>query len=159
QGLAAMPDSDLRAIATYFADVGKTEDRLASASGAVTLAMASAAAKEGTRFDPDTRLYTAACASCHYNAGAAPLAARPDLALNGAVHLSDPSNLIQVILRGISAEEGMPGVVMPAFGDALSDVDVARIAAYLRRTRTNLPAWRDLATKVAAIRRKSGAAD
>jgi mono/diheme cytochrome c family protein len=157
QGLAALPDSDVRAIATYFADVDRAADRLSSVAGVVTLAMSSAAAKEGTQFDPDTRLYTAACASCHYNAGTTPLAARPDLALNSAVHLRDPSNLIQVILRGISAEEGIPGVVMPAFGGALSDADVARIAAYLRRTRTSLPPWPDLATKVTAIRRQNGA--
>src|SRR5262249_16286282 len=118
-------------------------------------------ARAGEHFDPDDdpdgRLYTAACASCHYNAGSTPLAARPDLALNSAVHLPDPSNLIQVILRGISAEEGMPGVVMPAFGGALGDADVARIAAYLRRTRTNLPPWPDLWTKIAEIRREQGA--
>jgi mono/diheme cytochrome c family protein len=157
QGLAALPDSDVRAIATYFADVDKAADRLPSVSAAVRHAMSYASAKTGEQFDPDTRLYTAACASCHYNAGSAPLAARPDLALNSAAHLSDPSNLIQVVLRGISAEEGMSGVVMPAFGGALSDADVARIAAYLRRTRTNLPPWPDLATKVAAIRRQNGA--
>jgi mono/diheme cytochrome c family protein len=159
QGLAALPDSDIRAIATYLADVDKAADRLPSVSAAVSHAMSFASAKAGEQFDPDTRLYTAACASCHYNAGSAPLAARPDLALNSATHLPDPSNLIQVILRGISADEGMPGVVMPAFGGALSDADVARIAAYLRRTRTNLPPWPDLATKVAAIRRQNGATD
>jgi mono/diheme cytochrome c family protein len=53
----------------------------------------------------------------------------------------------------------MPGVVMPAFGGALSDADVARIAAYLRRTRTSLPPWPDLATTIAAIRRQNGAAN
>jgi mono/diheme cytochrome c family protein len=157
QSLAALPDSDVRAIAIYFADVDKAADRLPSVSAAVRHAMSYASAKTGEQFDPDTRLYTAACASCHYNPGSAPLAARPDLALNSAAHLSDPSNLIQVILRGISAEEGMSGVVMPAFGGALSDADVAHIAAYLRRTRTNLPPWPDLATKVAAIRRQNGA--
>jgi mono/diheme cytochrome c family protein len=157
QGLAALPDTDVRAIATYFADVDKAADRLPSVSAAVSHAMSYASAQAGEQFDPDARLYIAACASCHYNAGNAPLATRPDLALNSAVHLPDPSNLIQVILRGISAEEGMPGVVMPAFGGALSDADVARIAAYLRRTRTNLPPWPDLATKVAAIRRQNGA--
>jgi mono/diheme cytochrome c family protein len=156
QGLGALPESDIRAIATYFADVDKAEDRLPSISAAVSHAMSYASAKASEQFDPDARLYTAACASCHYNAGTALLAARPELALNSAVHLSDPSNLIQVILRGISAEEGMPGVVMPAFGGAFSDADVARIAAYLRRTRTSLPPWPDLATKVAAIRRQNG---
>jgi mono/diheme cytochrome c family protein len=157
QGLAALPDSDVRAIATYFADVDKAAERLPSVSAAVNHAMSYASTRAGEHFDPDdgpdARLYTAACASCHYNAGSAPLAVRPDLALNSAVHLSDPSTLIQVILRGISAEEGMPGVVMPAFGGALSDADVARIAAYLRRTRTNLPPWPDLWAKIAEIRR------
>src|SRR5262245_66600761 len=119
--------------------------------------MSSSRAREGAPFDPDALLYGAACASCHFNATNAPLAARPDLALNSAVHLPDPSNLIQVILRGITAEEGIPGVVMPAFGGALSDADVARIAAYLRRTRTNLSPWPDLAAKIDAIRQQNNA--
>jgi mono/diheme cytochrome c family protein len=159
QGLRAMPDADIRAIATYFADLDKAADRLPWLSGVVNDAMSTASVKAGEPFDPDARLYTVACASCHYNRDNAPLAARPDLALNSAAHLRDPSNLIQVILRGISAEEGMPGVVMPAFGEALSDADVARIAAYLRRTRTSLPPWPGLAAKIAAIRRQNGATD
>ena len=159
QGLGALPDSDIRALATYFADLDKAADRLPYISGAVSLAMSSALAKEGAAFDPDARLYIAACASCHHNATNAPLAVRPDLALNSAVHLPDPSNLIQVILRGISSEEGIPGVVMPAFGGALSDADVGRIAAYLRRTRTNLTPWPDLLAKIAEIRRENGTAN
>ena len=62
----------------------------------------------------------AACASCHYNAGKQ-LNARLDLALNTAVNLPDPSNLIQVVLHGVAAKEGMPGVVMPSFASAFSD--------------------------------------
>jgi mono/diheme cytochrome c family protein len=121
--------------------------------------MSSALAKQGAPFDPDAQLYTATCASCHYNAPNAPLAARPDLALNSAAHLSDPSNLIQVILQGISSEAGTPGVVMPAFAGALSDADIARIAAYLRRTRTSLPPWPDLAARIAEIRRHNAKAN
>ena len=45
----------------------------------------------------------AACASCHYNRDNARFAARPDLALNSAVHLPDPVTLIQVTLRAGSA--------------------------------------------------------
>src|SRR5262249_23275267 len=100
QGLRALPDSDLPALAPYLADVDKAADRLPSVAAAVSHAMSYASAKAGEQFDDDARLYTAACASCHYNAGNAPLAERPDLALNSAVHLPDPSNLIQVILRG-----------------------------------------------------------
>ncbi|MBV8664002.1 MAG: cytochrome c, partial [Hyphomicrobiales bacterium] len=90
--------------------------------------------------------------TCHYNSGHAPLAVRPDLALNSAVSLDDPTNLIQVVLRGVGAHEGIPGVVMPSFAQAMTDADVTRIAAYLRRTRTSLPPWPDLEAKVAAIR-------
>jgi cytochrome c553 len=152
-GLAALPESDVQAIATYFADIDHADDRLASADPAVVRAMSYAPLGTGQEFDADARLYLAACASCHYNSGHAPLAVRPDLALNSALSLPDPTNLIQVVLRGVGAEEGIPGVVMPNFA-ALSDADLARIAAYLRRTRTNLPPWPDLEKKIAAMRRQ-----
>jgi mono/diheme cytochrome c family protein len=151
-GLTALPDADVRAIAAYFADIDRSEDRSASVSPAVARAMSYASLGVGQEFDPDARLYTAACASCHYNSGHTPLAVRPDLALNSAVSLPDPTDLIQVVLRGVGAHEGIPGVVMPSFAPALSDTDIARIAAYLRRTRTSLPPWTDLDAKIAAIR-------
>jgi mono/diheme cytochrome c family protein len=157
-GLSALPELDVEAIATYFAGIDRAGDRSASIDPAVARAMSYAPLGTGQDFDADARLYTIACASCHYNSGHAPLAARPDLALNSAVNLSDPNNLIEVVLRGISASEGIPGVVMPSFARALSDADIARIAAYLRRTRTNLPPWPDLDKKIAAIRGYSGAA-
>ena len=149
-GLSAVPDPDVQALATYFADVGGAGDRLAAVDGAVARAIAYDAL-DLTDDDAGARLYTAACASCHYNSGQRPLAVRPDLALNSALNLPDPTNLIQVILRGITAKDGIPGVVMPAFGQAFSDADIARIAAYLRRTRTTLPPWLDLESKIAAI--------
>jgi len=154
RGLAALPESDVQAIAAYVADIGHSKDRLASADSAVARAMSYAPIGTGQEFDAAARLYTTACASCHYNSGQTPLAVRPDLALNSALNLPEPNNLIQVVLRGISAEDGIPGVVMPAFARALSDSDIARIAAYLRRTRTNLPPWPDLETKIDAIRRQ-----
>jgi hypothetical protein len=43
---------------------------------------------------------------------------------------------------------------MPAYA-SLTDGEIARIAAYLRRTRTKGPPWSDLEKKVAAIRRQS----
>jgi mono/diheme cytochrome c family protein len=108
----------------------------------------------GQEVNADERLYTAACASCHYNSGKAPLAVRPNLALNSALNLPDPTNLIQVMLRGISANEGLPGIVMPSFAQGFTDADIARIAAYLRRTRTNLPPWTDLDQRIAAVRQQ-----
>jgi mono/diheme cytochrome c family protein len=153
-GLSALPESDVQAIATYFADIDQAGGRLASVDPAVARAMSYAPLGTRQELDADAHLYLAACASCHYNAGRAPLAVRPDLALNSALNLPDPTNLIQVVLRGVGAEEGMPGVVMPSFAQGLSDTDIARIAVYLRRTRTNLPPWPDLDTKIAEIRRQ-----
>jgi mono/diheme cytochrome c family protein len=156
-GLSTLPESDVKAIAIYFADIDHAGDRLALADTAVARAMSFAPLGTGQEFDPDTRLYMAACASCHYNSGHAPLAVRPDLTLNSALNLPDPTNLIQVVLRGVGADDGIPGVVMPGFAQALSDSDIARIAAYLRRTRTNLPPWPDLETKISAIRQQISA--
>ncbi len=154
-GLDALPASDIQAIAVYFADIDHAGDRLASIQPAVARAMSYAPSGTGLVFDTDTRFYLAACASCHYNSGH-PLAVRPELALTSALTLSDPTNLIQIVLRGVNANEGIPGVVMPSFAQGFSDSDIARIAAYLRRTRTNLPPWPDLEKKVTAIRAQIG---
>jgi mono/diheme cytochrome c family protein len=156
-GLAALPESDIKALATYFADIDNAGNRVASTDAAVARALSYARLGTGQEFDADARLYMAACASCHYNAGHAPLAVRPELALTSALSLPDPTNLIQVVLKGVSATEGIAGVVMPSFAHALSDADIARIAAYLRRTRTNLPPWPDLDKKIATIRRQISA--
>jgi mono/diheme cytochrome c family protein len=155
-GLAALSESDVHAIALYFADLAHAAERSASTGSAVARAMSYAPLGTGQEIDLDARLYMAACAPCHYNAGA-PIAVRPDLALNSALNLPDPSNLIEVVLNGINAEDGIPGVVMPSFEHALSDADIARIGAYLRRTRTTLSPWPDLEKQIAALRAKTKA--
>nr|WP_245585201.1 cytochrome c [Solimonas flava] len=149
RGIAQLPPEDIRAIAVYFADLDGAAARADATPAAVATALARSAAGGD---DAGAPLYAAACASCHYNGadGVNPL--RPELALGSAVHLDDPTNLIQVILFGIDALDGAPGVVMPAFGRALSDADVARLAAYLRATRTDRAPWPDLDKKVAQVR-------
>ena len=156
-GLATLPESDVEAIATYFADIDHADDRATSASSVVARVMSYGSLASGHDLESDTRLYSLACASCHYNSGQQPLAARPELALNSALYLPDPTNLIQAVLHGVSAQDGIPGVVMPSFATALDDGEIARIAAYLRRTRTNLPPWPDLETKIATVRRAMSA--
>jgi cytochrome c553 len=71
--------------------------------------------------------------------------------------LREPTNFIQPVLRGISNREGAPGLVMPAYASSLTDAEVARLAAYLRRTRTTLPPWTDLEHKVSVVRRELAA--
>lgn len=150
-GLSRLPYADIRALAVYFADRDEAAARAADLQPALHRAAAANRLNVGRQSDPAARLYTAACASCHYNGQGPPNPLRPDLALNSAVNLDDPTNLIRVMLHGVSAREGAPGVVMPGFGQ-FSDADVTRLAAYLRATRTDKPAWPGLEKKVAAIR-------
>jgi mono/diheme cytochrome c family protein len=151
-GLGKLAEGDIRGLAVYFAEVDQASARLAELAPAVETALAADARETGTHTDPTVRLYTAACASCHYNGGSRINPLRPDLGLNSAVSLADPTNLIRVILYGIDAAEGAPGVVMPAFAPAFSDSDVARIAVYLRATRTSQAPWPNVEKTVAAIR-------
>jgi mono/diheme cytochrome c family protein len=148
-GLGKLPDSDIRAISAYFADINGSSGRAIDAP--VTKALSVSASGSGQEYDPDARLYASTCESCHYNGGTAPLVARPELALNTALWLDTPNNFIRVVLDGIGLDEGLPGVAMPGFHH-LSDADVARIGAYLRRTRTSLPPWPHLKTIVSKVR-------
>ena len=151
-GLSVVPDADNRALAVYFSDIDRAGARKPAVEFAVSRALATSPLGSGQEYEPDARLYAAACIACHYNTGSAPLPTRPELALNSALTLPEPTNFIQVVLKGIGNTEGVPGLVMPAYASALTDADIARLAAYLRRTRTNLPPWTDLENKVAAIR-------
>ncbi|HJV41758.1 cytochrome c [Caulobacter sp.] len=150
-GLSKLPQADIQALAVYFADRDGAASRTSALASALQRAAAADRLNVGPQTDPSARLYTAACASCHYNGAGQPNPLRPDLALNSAVNLDDPTNLIRVVLYGVGARDGAPGVVMPGF-NRFSDADVAKLAAYLRATRTDKPAWPDLEKKVAAIR-------
>src|SRR4030095_7104204 len=155
--LPIVPASDVRALALYFSEMANASARAAGAEAATRGAIATSALGIVQQYDPDADLHAGACMSCHYNAGPAPLAARPELALNSALTVSEPTNFIQVVLRGIGANDGAPGLVMPAYA-SLGDREIARLAAYLRRTRTHLPPWSDLEAKGAALRREVAAA-
>ena len=157
EGLAlpAVPDSDVRAITVYFSDMGHADARTLGTEARRREALANTSLGSGQEYDADAALYAAACMACHYNPGAAPLPARPELVFSSALNLSEPTNFIQVVLNGVSTTEGAPGLVMPAYASSLTDGDIARLAAYLRRTRTKLSPWIDLEKKVSTVRRQS----
>jgi mono/diheme cytochrome c family protein len=161
--LPVVPDSDIRAIALYFSDMDRASARANDIEAATQQALATSDLGSVQENDPDADLYASACMSCHYNRAPTPLAGRPELALNSSLSLSEPTNFIQVVLNGASNtetannSEGAAGLVMPAYASSLTDAEIARLAAYLRRTRTKLPPWNDLEKKVAAIRREGPA--
>ncbi|WP_367159186.1 cytochrome c [Kozakia baliensis] len=152
--LSKLPESDVRAIAHYYADVDHAEQRQGQNTAAIATAMERSKKNlVGPQTDDaDARLYQAACAACHYNSAPGPVLGRPELALNNALWLDEPNNLFMVMLHGIGAKEGQDQIAMPSFYAGLTDADMARIAAYLRRTRTNLPPWTDLEKKAAQMR-------
>src|SRR5580658_390007 len=153
--LPIVPDSDVRALAVYFADLDHASARAGGIEATISEAIATSSLGNGQESDPDADLYVSACISCHYNAGPVPLAARPELSLSSALILPEPTNFIQAVLKGVGDNEGAPGLVMPEYESSLSDGEIARLAAYLRRTRTKGPPWTDLENKVAAIRHAS----
>ena len=150
-GLSKLPDADIHALAVYFADIGKT------ASHSQEIAAASQRARDADSLDllhpeePGALLYVAACASCHYNAPSVPNALRPELANVSLVNAPEPAGLIRAILQGRHAR-------MPAFAQGLDDSDIARIAAYLRKSRTTSAPWPHLDQDVARIRAEDNAA-
>jgi mono/diheme cytochrome c family protein len=153
-GIAKLPDADVKAIASYFADMDGAATRDVSINEVVAKAMSVSGFDEKEANDPGANLYIAACASCHYNSGPTPLIARPELSLQSSLTAMEPTNFVQVVFHGIGLKDGLPGLFMPSF-DHLSDAEIASLGAYLRRTRTDQPAWADLEGKVAAIRKAS----
>ena len=151
RGLPIVPEADIRALAIYFADIDHADAREPAVQAAVSRALATSPLGSGQEYDPDARLYAAACIGCHYNAGPTPLPTRPELALTSALTLHEPTNFIQVVLKGVSHTEGASGLVMPGYASALTDADIARLAGYLRRTRTDRPPWTDVEKKVDSI--------
>jgi mono/diheme cytochrome c family protein len=71
--------------------------------------------------------------------------------LVSAAHLDEPTNLVNVILDGVRSDQGISGVVMPGFRNALSDADISAIVAYLRQEAGAKP-WSKLQNKVGEIR-------
>lgn len=156
-GLTRAPDSDINALAVYFSDLAQGGDspsaRLLPAAAIATAhdRMNEVQAGRTDNLQRGAHIYAAACESCHYNSSAQPNVSRPEMSLNSAIWATEPLNLIQVTLNGISIDDGLPGVLMPAF-TTLSDEEIAALAAYLRATQTTEPAWPDLQQRVSALR-------
>ncbi len=152
QGYALLDDADVNAVALYIASGNGSADRKADVGQVVGDALAKSRYDASQAGDHGAALYTSACAACHYNPTSGPQLARPELGLKSSISAPDPTNLVQVILHGISVKDGLPGTMMPAFGTGMSDDDVAAIAVYLRKSRTTLPPWTDVPGVVAKVR-------
>ncbi len=149
--LAALPDSDIRAMATYLASFNSpAPDSAARAQSVVARSQAA-----GTRLpDAAQRLFDGACGACHHDGnGPQVFGQNIPLALSSKLHSDDPDNLLRVVLEGVRHNAGPDLGFMPAFGDSLSDRQIAELAGYLRqRFAPDKAAWTALAPRVAALR-------
>lgn len=150
--LAALPDSDIRAMATYLASLNPLEANADPA--AVARQYEQASAMTGAPANLGARLFDGACAACHH-AGSGPqlFGAHPSLALNTNLHSATPDNLIRVILDGIGSPARPELGTMPAYRDSFNDAQLAELVSYLRQQFAGgKPAWQDVAASVARIR-------
>ncbi|MGO8064081.1 molybdopterin cofactor-binding domain-containing protein [Rhizobium leguminosarum] len=141
-----LPDSDIRAMATYLASLNEAPAD-SKAQSQAALAASEAAKASAARISPKgERLFNGACATCH--SGNTILSS---LALNSNLHAATPDNLIQAILNGVEAPAILaqttgrqaPEVMsMPAFRQTLNDGQIKDLADYLRaRFAPDKPAW------------------
>lgn len=123
-----LSDADLTAMATYlkglpanFGDMG------APASKDV--------------IDAGATVYDVHCGTCHLPTGLGSADTGPALAGSLVVQANDPSSLINVILHGPQLPEPAPDLghwqPMEAYGEKLTDEEVAQLASYLRATWDN----------------------
>lgn len=116
-----LTDTDLKAIAHYLKTLPPS---------AAPDAELSSSSPSHARHKQGAVLYLDNCAACHKARGVGVPQAFPPLNGNPVVNADDPSNIIDVVLRGIPAQNNYPA--MPAFADTLSDKQVAELVNYIR---------------------------
>jgi mono/diheme cytochrome c family protein len=130
--LSHLKAEDIKALVAYVRTVPAISD---PALPAPKTAPAPASPKEGLA-EADARgaaLFAGNCAACHGWSGKSPVL---DIAtFTGARAVNDPSarNVAQAIVWGVTRETPNGPAVMPAFGHAYSNVEIAAIANYVTR--------------------------
>ncbi|RJF96557.1 aldehyde dehydrogenase [Noviherbaspirillum cavernae] len=153
QELAALPETDVRAMAHYLASFNTPVSEQEAKKASQELVTASRLGAERV-VNADSRLFTTACGSCHHDGdGPALVGVNRPLVLNSNLHSSTPDNLVQIILRGVRETASHDAGYMPAFMHSLNDQQIAQIAAYMRqRYAPDKPVWNDIESTVARLR-------
>ncbi|MGB3070957.1 MAG: molybdopterin cofactor-binding domain-containing protein [Ottowia sp.] len=156
--LQALPDEDIRAMATYLASFNAPSPAPAELDAVARQAVARAAQSQSTLLGPAQRMFETACAACHHDGdGPTVLGLNRPLALSSKLSSDRPDNLIRTILEGVREPATREIGFMQGFGDVLSDTQIAELAIYLRaRYAPQAPAWTDLPSHVARVRQKPG---
>lgn len=138
--LRFLSQNDLSALATYIKSVPPQKTASANRSGyGGNVKSDITQAVRGIPVDADAPsgavLFNGNCASCHGTNGQGIGENRyyPSLSHNSVVGADKANNLVQVILQGIDrTTKNGNHIVMPAFGDELTDSQIATLTNYLR---------------------------
>lgn len=159
--LGRLSDSDINAIATYVASLmgtpsperaQKAETLKAQYGNANVIPVSNGASKDSAELAalPGAAIYGAACATCHD--GGRPPYGGMNFHLSTAVNAPNPQNIINVTMFGLPPADGAASAIMPAFGNALNDQQIADLLAYLRQRFTDKEPWGDLTGLVSRTR-------
>ena len=144
RNLAQVPESDIKAMATYVASLAGTPGKERQDQGARAIARArgeGVPTRTAAAVQPGASIYAGGCAGCHGEAGRQPLDPALNLALSTSVRAVAPNNLVRVVLGGIGRADNQPGPQMPAFASALTDKQTAELVEYVRANFTDRPAF------------------
>jgi mono/diheme cytochrome c family protein len=160
--LSAVPESDVRAIATYMADLFGTptpdrkrrgDDLLAQAAARpVQAPQVSQAPQASSGNAAGASIYAATCATCHASDRSPPFGGI-NLALSTAINGPDARNAANTILSGIRPVAGERSPIMPGFADSMSDDQITALLDYLRARFSQQPPWTSTADIVRESRR------
>jgi nicotinate dehydrogenase subunit B len=154
--LQHLPDSDLRAMATYLASFGHENVTAQDQRRQSDEAEAKADILGSQLHGPGARSYAMACAVCHSATDLPTATMRPSLAINTAVHAPVPDNLIRAILDGADSSAFPERGIMPGFRNAMTDRQIAELVRYVRaRFASDKAPWRDVEQQVSSIRGNS----
>ncbi len=167
--LASVDANDIRAIATYTADIfgpprpdrsGGADAKLADAAGRQSKAPAgnpqtstSTSATIATSADDNNgaAIYAAACASCHDSARPLPYGGI-DLHRSTGISAPDARNVANTVLYGLPARDGERSPIMPGFAASLTDTQASALLSYLRQRFSTQPPWSNITQTIATAR-------
>jgi mono/diheme cytochrome c family protein len=128
ESLSRLAPEDIKAIVAYVRSVPATVSDLP----AQLAPAAPDSHKEGVvASTTGKRIFEGACVSCHNWNGVADIS--PYATLTGARAVNDPSgtNVAQIVLSGSASASANGLPIMPAFGDAFSNQEIADVANYV----------------------------
>jgi mono/diheme cytochrome c family protein len=151
--LREVPDSDIRAIATYTAGISGAPTPERKSQGEQVLAQVKSSFVPAANTNAEgAAIYAAACATCHESRRPLPYGG-VNLALSTAFSGPDARNAANIILFGVRPVEGERSPIMPGFSASMSDAEFAALLNYLRARFGNRPAWTGVEKTVADARR------